>query len=130
MRKRAVNDRRDPKSYAVIGAAMEVHRQLGPGFLERAYQDALEIELVGREVPSRREVSLPIIYKGSRLRTDYRPDFICFNDLLVETKAQKSLTDIDYAQVIHYLKATRLHIGLLINFGEPSLVYKRFVRST
>ncbi|MEM8495187.1 MAG: GxxExxY protein [Planctomycetota bacterium] len=121
--------KRDPKTYAVIGAAMEVHRELGPGFLERAYQDALEIEFENRDIPMRREVSVPIRYKGRSLRSDYRADFICFDDLLIETKAQKALTDIDYAQVIHYLKATGFNIGLLLNFGERSLNHKRFVHS-
>lgn len=106
---------------------MEVHRDLGCGFLEAAYQEALAIELKEREIPFRREVALVLNYKGHRLQCSYRADFICFESVVVETKAISKLTNADDAQVINELKATGLHRALLINFGMPSLEYKRIV---
>ncbi|MFW6336009.1 MAG: GxxExxY protein [Phycisphaeraceae bacterium] len=125
-----MKDTRDPRTHAIIGAAMEVHRQLGPGFLERVYQEALAIELEARGVPALREVALEIYYKDRKLSTDYRADFVCYEAVLVETKAQRSVGDVEAAQIIHYLQATRMNVGLLLNFGTPSLEYRRFVRST
>ncbi len=121
---------RDPRTYAVIGAAMEVHRELGPGYLERVYQDALEVEFKARDIPYQRERVLAIRYKSVVLPSSYRSDYVCFDDLLVETKAQKALTDIDGAQLINYLKGTGFEIGLLINFGTPSLEYRRMIHSS
>jgi GxxExxY protein len=80
------NEARDPQTYAIIGAAMEVHRELGCGYLEPVYVEALEIELRIRRVPYRREVSLPITYKGQLLRKFYRADFICFDEVLGRTQ--------------------------------------------
>ncbi|MDE3068121.1 MAG: GxxExxY protein [Verrucomicrobiota bacterium] len=119
--------KRDPQTYAIIGAAMEVHRQLGHGFLEAVYQEALAIELAGREIHFQREASLPIFYKGVRLQCGYRADFICFDEIVVELKAVSELTGVDEAQTINELKAIRLNRALLINFGPPSLQYKRLV---
>ena len=109
---------------------MEVHRQLGPGFLERVYQEALEIEMKNRDIPLSREVALAIYYKEKQLTTEYRADFVCFDQILVETKAQKTIGDVEAAQVINHLQATRLDVGLLLNFGRPSLEYRRFIRSS
>jgi GxxExxY protein len=118
---------RDPETYAVIGAAMEVHREMGCGFLECPYKDALEIELRARGIPFLREVELPIFYKGQRLPSFYVADFVCFSRLIVEVKAIKTITDIDRAQTINYLKATGFDRALLFNFGAMSLQQERMV---
>ena len=118
---------KDPQTYAIIGAAMEVHRQLGHGFLEAVYQEALAIELANREIPFQREIPLPIFYKGTRLHCGYRADFVCFGEIVVELKAIGELTGVDEAQTINELKATKLNRALLINFGAPSMEYKRLV---
>ena len=118
---------KDPQSHAIIGAAMEVHRELGFGFLEAVYQCALALEFQQRSIPFKAEVALPIRYKSKLLTCGYRADFICFEDLLVETKAIVELTRVDDAQVINQLKATGLERGLLLNFGGPSLEFKRLV---
>jgi len=121
---------RDPQSHAIIGAAMEVHRELGFGFLEAVYQCALVLEFQDRQIPFRAEVALPVRYKGKLLTCGYRADFICFEDFLIETKAIAELTRVDDAQLINELKATRLQRGLLLNFGAPSLQFKRLILST
>jgi GxxExxY protein len=108
---------------------MEVHRELGCGFLEAVYQEALAVELRLRTIPHRREVDLPVSYKGQRLNTTYRADFICYDRVIVELKALKRLSGVEEAQIINYLKATGMETGLLLNFGTPSLQYKRFVHS-
>ncbi len=120
---------KDPETFAIMGAAMEVHRQLGRGFLEMVYQTAPALELQERGVPFKAEVALPIRYKGKLLTCAYRADFICFENIIVETKAISRLTSADEAQLINELKATGLHRGLLINFGAASLEQKRVVFS-
>jgi GxxExxY protein len=117
----------DPRTYAIIGAAMEVHRVLGHGFLEAVYQEALTLEFELRNIPFEREAKLPIEYKSRRLDKHYIADFICFDEVLVECKAQSGLTATDQSQVLNYLSATRLKTSLLINFGQPSLEYQRIV---
>lgn len=119
----------DPRTYTIIGAAMEVHRELGGGFLEAVYQEAMGIELKARRVPHGREMDLPVVYKGQRLTCQYRADFLCFDSIIVELKAVSELTGVHEAQIINYLKATGSELGLLINFGGESLQYKRFIRS-
>jgi GxxExxY protein len=121
---------KDPETFAIIGAAMEVHRELGFGFLEAVYQCALALEFQERNIPFKAEVPLPVRYKGKLLTCGYRADFICFEDLLVETKATAELTRVDDAQLINEPKATGLQRGLLLNFGAPSLQFKRLVLTT
>jgi GxxExxY protein len=124
------NAERDSQTYAIIGSAMEVHRHLGPGLLESVYQEALARELDERGVPFRREVELPIHYKGRLLPCSYRADFVCFDSVIVELKALNELSSREQAQVINYLKATRLPRTLLINFGASRLEYKRLILSS
>jgi GxxExxY protein len=117
----------DPRTYSIIGAAMEVHRQLGCGFLEPVYQEALAIEFTNRDIPFVKEVKLPLAYKGRALETKYCADFICFDNVVVELKALVRTSGTEEAQVINYLKATGHEVGLLINFGRRSLEHRRFV---
>ena len=107
---------KDPRTYAIIGACMEVHRVLGAGFLEAVYQEALCREFAARSVPVKREVPLGIDYKGQLLACTYKADFVCFDQVIVELKALDSLSGTEESQIINYLKATGLPIGLLVNF--------------
>lgn len=125
-----MSDNRDPRTHAIIGAAMEVHTVLGRGFLEYVYQSAMAVELSARGIPCRREADLHIWYKGGILDCHYRADFICFDEVIVELKAIDRLGNPEMAQMLNYLKATRLGVGVLINFGSPRLEYKRVVMST
>jgi GxxExxY protein len=118
---------RDKKTFAIIGAAMEVHKELGSGFLEAVYQEAMEKELAYQEIPYKSQPPVRIEYKGEPLKKKYEPDFICYNEIIVEIKAMDKLSSNEHAQIINYLKASELKVGLLINFGAKSLEHKRFV---
>lgn len=120
----------EPRSYRVIGAAMKVHRALGPGFLERPYQEALAIEFEKQDIPYRLEVPFDLQYGGRRLRARYRADMVCFDSILVELKAQGWLGRIDRAQVENYLRCSGLEMGLLFDFGRPSLQFARILNSS
>ena len=120
---------RDPQTYAIIGAAMAVHSELGCGFLEPVYQEAMERELSYKAIPFDRERALPIHYRDSPLTIRYRADFVCYEEVIVELKALARLSTVEESQVLNYLKASRLERGLLINFGAERLEYKRFVHT-
>ncbi len=114
--------------YAIVGAAMDVYNNLGPGFLEAVYQEAMEIETAARKIPTLPEQKLYIEYKGAPLKKFYEADFICYEKIIVEIKALDKLTSREEAQVLNYLKATGMPVGILINFGAHNdLEWKRMV---
>lgn len=114
--------------YSIVGAAMEVHTVLGNGFLEAVYQSAFRLELQNRKIPFETEKELPVFYKGQQLDISYRADVICFGQIIVELKALDKLTSKEESQLLNYLSATRLRVGLLVNFGSRGkLEWKRFV---
>ena len=115
--------------YAVVGAAIEVQKVLGLGFLEPVYQEAMEIELKLRSVPFQAQVPLVVLYKGQELTRQYIADLVCYGQIIVELKALERLSGWEEAQLLDYLKATSFPVGLLINFGgSTKLESKRFVR--
>jgi GxxExxY protein len=123
----AHEESRDPHTYSIIGAAMEVHRELGPEFLESVYQEALAIEFDARGIPFTRETPIEVRYKGKILTSPFRADFVCFGEVIVELKAVEKLNDVHSAQVLHYLKATGYQKAILVNFKGVSLDFRRFV---
>ena len=112
-------------TYRIIGAAMEVHRQLGCGFTEKVYQDALEKEFILRDIPYEREKRMQVMYKEEMLESEYIPDFVCFKSIIVELKAVEELESLHRAQAINYTKVAKMKVALLINFGAESLEYER-----
>jgi GxxExxY protein len=115
------------ESYRIVGICMEVHRELGMGFKEAVYKEALGIEFREKNIFYEREKLFTIEYKGKLLQHKYRADFIVFNQLILEIKATSYIVDSFVAQTINYLKASGLQLGLIINFGQKSLNYKRIV---
>ncbi len=113
--------------YKIIGACMEVHKELGPGFLEPVYQEALSLEFYIQGIQFEKEKDIRIVYKGKTLDKWYKADFLCFDKIIVELKAISELSNDHIAQLLNYLKATKLRVGLLVNFGSSSLVYKRLI---
>lgn len=109
---------------------MEVHNELGNGFLEPVYQEALEEEFVIQGIPYEREKLLPIIYKGKKLSKEYFADFVCYDNIVVELKSTAKLASAHKSQVLNYLNAAALEIGLLVNFGETSLKWERISKFT
>jgi|SRR5581483_3977447 GxxExxY protein len=103
--------------YKIVGAAMEVYNEKGVGFLEEVYQECLEIELETRGIPFVSQKELPLYYKGRLLKKKYRADFVCYDKIVVEIKALERLSTNEEAQILNYLKATKLEVGVLINFG-------------
>ncbi|MCH7612740.1 MAG: GxxExxY protein [Candidatus Marinimicrobia bacterium] len=116
--------------YAIIGAAIEVHKELGPGFLEAVYEECMGIESNKRQIPFETQVELDIQYKGITLQKKYIADYIGYGKIVAEFKSIPKLTKVDEAQIINYLKATGTQIGLLINFGSKgTLEWKRYIFS-
>lgn len=116
------------ESFKIIGACFEVHNQMGPGFLESVYQECLAIEFAEQGVPFIEQPQLKLKYKTQPLKQGYQPDFLCFDEIIVEIKAAKNLADDHRAQTINYLKATGKKLALLVNFGHyPQLEYERFL---
>jgi GxxExxY protein len=117
------------EAYAIVGAAMEVHKDKGFGFLEAVYQECMEMELAAQGIPAVPLQEMPIFYKGRKLKKTYIADFVAYGKIIVELKALDKLTSREEAQVLNYLKASGFEIGILINFGGPSLEFKRIVRT-
>lgn len=116
------------ESYALIGACFEVYKEKGNGFVEPVYQECLELELATQKIPHAVQGPLRLTYKGTELRQRYIPDFLCYDKIILKIKAVKQLTDEHRAQVLNYLKATGLRLGLLVNFGHyPKVEYERII---
>ena len=119
----------DDQTYQIIGAALEVHKELGCGFPEPVYQEALELELSDRKIPFRAQAEIPVFYKGRKLQATYRADVLCYDSVILELKALGKVGDVEIAQILNCLKAGRQQRGLLINFGTRSLQHQRFIWS-
>lgn len=120
-------DERDPQTYAILGACYTVHGVKGCGFHELVYHECLEIEFAFLGIPYIHEQPFLLEYRGQQLQSKYFADFVCYSEVLLELKAVEKLIDKHMAQTINYLKASGLHRALLINFGAPSLEFKRIV---
>jgi GxxExxY protein len=117
----------EDETFQIIGAAMTVHQELGHGFLEAVYQEALEKEFLFGKIPYKREVPLKIYYKNEPLEKCYIADFICYDKIIIELKATSAITTEHQAQILNYLSATKMKLGLIINFGKKSLEHKRII---
>ncbi len=117
----------EKESYKIIGACISVHKELGCGFLEAVYQEALALEFRNHGIPFEQEKSLDIYFKSIKLNKKYVADFICYNKIVLELKALSKITTEHDSQLLNYLKATGLKLGILVNFGEKSLKYKRLI---
>ena len=120
----------EEETYKVIGACIKVHKNLGNGFSEAVYHEALEKEMVKAEIPFEKEKKLPIYYDGNKLNEYSVADFVCFDKIIVEIKSIDFLNTNIKQQALNYLKSTNLEVGLLINFGENSLTWKRFIHTS
>lgn len=118
------------ESYKIIGACMKVHTNLGSGFLEAVYQEALEEELVQQNIPYKKQVKLNIQYNGKLLKKYYIADFVCYDKIIVEIKSAQFLHQDQSKQTLNYVKATKYKLGILVNFGESSLVCKRLLNTS
>ena len=115
-------------SYKLMGACFEVYKEKGCGFVEPVYQECLSLELGSQDIPFREQVDLALTYKGQRLKQTFKPDFICFDKIILEIKAVSTLCDQHRAQVHNYLRATGFRLGLLVNFGHhPQVDWERIV---
>jgi len=115
------------ESFKIIGACMKVHTELGPGFLEAVYQEALEKEFIKRNIPYKRQPKLTLYYDGVKLKKYYVADFFCYDSIVLELKVTQFVLDSHYKQLQNSLKLSRYKLGLLINFGTSSLTYKRII---
>ncbi|HMP76632.1 MAG TPA: GxxExxY protein [Kiritimatiellia bacterium] len=120
----------ESETFRILGAGFTVYKEMGPGFLESVYQECMEIELGSLGIPFSSQPLAPIQFKGAALKTQYRPNIICFDSVLVELKACSKLLDEHRAQLLNYLRATGIQVGLLLNFGHhPLLEHERFVKT-
>lgn len=117
----------EAQTYQIIGSCMEVHSELGAGFSETVYKDALEQEFLWQDIPFEREVEFKVRYKDIILPHYYYADFVVFDQVILEAKAVSELRDEHYQQTINYLVVSGLELGLLVNFRKPKLVYKRVI---
>lgn len=118
------------ESYNIVGAAFEVYNTLGYGFLEAVYQECLELEFQKRNIPYERETELSIYYNGDKLKQKYKADFVCYGKIIIELKAVSNITEAHQAQVFNYLRATKMNLGILLNFGcSDGLEKKRILLS-
>jgi GxxExxY protein len=118
----------EKESYAVRGCVFEVYREMGCGFLEAVYQACMERELAKQGIPFEAQKELSLLYKGEPLKQTYKPDLVCYGDIIVELKAVKTVAPEHQAQLLNYLKATGIHVGLLVNFGSyPKATIERLV---
>ena len=116
------------ESYKIIGACFEVYKNMGNGFLEAVYQECLRKEFIRQKIPYTEKPNLELYYKEEKLEQTYEPDFLCYDKIILEIKAHKTLKDEHRAQVINYLKTTKLKLGLLVNFGHyPKLQNERLI---
>jgi len=120
----------EEETYKIIGTCMSVHSALGAGFLESVYQEALEKEFVKQVLPFVRHQKLNIIFNNEKLKKYFVADFVCYDKIIVELKAVSFLRQDDEKQLLNYLKATSMEVGLLINFGQKSLVWKRMINTS
>lgn len=117
------------EAYKIIGCCFEVHKDLGCGFLEAVYQEALAIEFINQKIPFAAFPEMVVHYKGIELHKKYYPDFLCFDGIILEIKAMETLGPADEAQILNYLKGTKKPLGILVNFGKEKLQYKRFANT-
>jgi GxxExxY protein len=117
------------ESFKIIGACMKVHRSLGAGFLDAVYEEALEKELQIQQFPYKKQVKLELFYDNQKLQKHYRADFVCYDTIILEIKAVGQIPIAFNAQLKNYLKCTKMELGMLINFGTPSLTYKRILNT-
>ena len=115
------------ESYQIVGACMRVHAELGPGFLEAVYQEALEREFNHCNIPFKSQIKLSLFYKDEKLKKYYIADFLCYHKIVLELKALQFLHTTSNDQLLNYLRATNLRLGMVVNFGKPSLEYKRIL---
>lgn len=119
----------EEESFAIIGACIEVHKKLGTGFLEEVYYEVLEKEFVKRNIPFEKHKKLELSYKGISLKKQFIADFVCYSKIMIVIKSDSSIKDQYIQHTVNYIKATHFELGLLINFGEPSLTWKRLINT-